>query len=628
MNIRILTKRNFLWLSLFFGLGGYPLLGADIWVSPTGSDQNTGSREEPLQSIGFAQRKARELRRLSDPSVKGGIRIHLMSGTYFLDEPLLFRPEDSGTAENPTVIESVPGENPVISGGISVKGWIRQKEIVKGLPSVAKGKIWVAAIPEPGGRKLEFRQLWINGKKAQRAGTPGDGPLPRILSVDGQKEEMWIPVPAENLSGARQLELVIHQWWAIAILRVKSLETRGDSARVTFYQPESRIEFEHPWPSPYIDEKGDKNGNSAFYLINAIELLNQPGEWYADVKSGKVYYWPREDEDMTTAEAIVPRLETLVSVAGSPDYPVSQIQFRGITFSHTSWLRPSMAGHVPIQVGIYLLDAYKLQVPGTKDKAALENQWWGGRQAAGVALTGADHILFSRCRFANMAATGLDFISATNHNTAQGCLFRDIGGTAVQIGFFGDAGFEGHVPYDPADRRWICRHELISDNLITDCANEDWGCVGISVGYASDINIQYNEICDVHYSGICIGWGWTKTVNCMRNNRVYANHIHHFAKNMYDVAGIYTLSAQPGTEISHNAIHDLLKAPYAHDPDHCQYIYFDEGSSYIHVHDNWTEHEKFFTNSNGPGNLWENNGPQVSPSIRENAGIRQEFRME
>jgi hypothetical protein len=628
MNMKILTKTTFLWLSLIFGLGGYPLLGAEIWVSPTGSDQNTGSRVKPLQSIGFAQRKARELRRLNDPSVQGGIRIHLMDGTYFLDEPLLFRPEDSGTKENPTVLESAPGENPVVSGGIEVKGWIRQKEIVKGLPSVAKGKIWVADIPESGGRSLEFRQLWIDGKKAQRAGTFGDGPLPRILSVNKEKEEMWIPAPAEDLSGARQLELVIHQWWAIAILRVKNLSKIGDSALVTFHQPESRIEFEHPWPAPYIDIDRNKNGNSAFYLVNAIGLLNQPGEWYADPENGKVYYWPREGEDMTTAEAIVPHLETLVSITGSPDNPVSHIHFKGITFSHTTWLRPSRAGHVPLQAGIYLLDAYKLPVPGTKDNAGLENQWWGGRQAAGVTMTGANHILFNRCRFANMAATGLDFISATCHNTVQGCLFRDIGGTAVQIGFFGDAGFEGHLPYDPADRRWVCQSELISDNLITDCTNEDWGCVGISVGYASKITIQHNEVSDVHYSGICVGWGWTKTVNCMRNNRVFANHIHHFAKNMYDMGGIYTLSAQPGTEIYNNSIHDLMKAPYAHDPDHCQYIYFDEGSSYMYVHDNWTEQEKFFTNNNGPGNRWENNGPQVSSSIRENAGIRPEFRIE
>ncbi len=35
----------------------------------------------------------------------------------------------------------------------------------------------------------------------------------------------------------------------------------------------------HPWPQPVID--GEK-GNSSFCLVNALELLDQPGEWYQD----------------------------------------------------------------------------------------------------------------------------------------------------------------------------------------------------------------------------------------------------------------------------------------------------------------------------------------------------------
>jgi hypothetical protein len=111
----------------------------------------------------------------------------------------------------------------------------------------------------------------------------------------------------------------------------------------------------------------------------------------------------------------------------------------------------------------------------------------------------------------------------------------------------------------------------------------------------------------------------------MRNNLIHANHIHHFAKQMYDVGGVYTLSAQPNTEISENSIHHLEKAPYAHDPKHFQYIYFDEGSSYIRAVNNWTEADKFFSNTPGPGNQWINNGPQVADSIRIRAGIQKEF---
>ncbi len=63
-----------------------------------------------------------------------------------------------------------------------------------------------------------------------------------------------------------------------------------------------------------------------------------------------------------------------------------------------------------------------------------------------------------------------------------------------------------------------------------------------------------------------MGWGWTKTVNAMSDNRIYANKINHYAKHMYDVAAIYTLSAQPASVISNNYVDSIYVAPYAHDP--------------------------------------------------------------
>ena len=81
-----------------------------------------------------------------------------------------------------------------------------------------------------------------------------------------------------------------------------------------------------------------------------------------------------------------------------------------------------------------------------------------------------------------------------------------------------------------------------------------------------------------------------------------------------------------GTVISQNSIHDLEKAPYAHIPEHYQYIYFDEGSSYIQVRDNWTPEERFFENAVGPGNIWTNNGPKVDAAIVARAGLPPEMR--
>jgi hypothetical protein len=599
----------------------------DIYVSPAGSDKNLGTKDQPLATLSMALRNVRNMRRLNMPEIKDGVHIVLRGGIYILEESILIRPEDSGTESSPTIIEAASGERPVFSSGIQVTSW-KKANVVTGLPKEAQNNIWVVDAPFVGGRPFEYRQLWVNNIKANRASDYDEGKiLNRILSVNKLKEEMWIPKPSFGaLKDGKQMEFFIHQWWAIAILRVKSVTVVGDSACVKFYQPESRIEFEHPWPAPFIDEMKNQNGNSAFFFMNDIRFLDSPGEWFHDQTTGKIYYWPRSGEDLSKAIVILPSLEKLIQIEGTVDNPISNIFFKGLNFEHTTWLRPSKEGHVPLQAGHSILDAYKLKVPGTPDKAGLENQAWLDRQTAAVTIKNANHLSFERCNFKHLAATGIDFIGGTNHNTVKGCLFSDIGGTAIQIGFFGDASFEAHLPYNPSDERTVCQFENISNNLITNASNEDWGCVGISVGYARDITIEHNEISNVNYSGICIGWGWTRTVNCLRNNKVNANHIHHFAKNMYDVGGIYTLSAQPNTEIRGNSIHHLEKAPYTHDPKHFQYIYFDENSSYIRAIDNWTEKDKFFSNNPGPGNEWTNNGPQVSDEIKNKAGLEEGYK--
>ncbi|MFV0366386.1 MAG: right-handed parallel beta-helix repeat-containing protein [Mangrovibacterium sp.] len=620
-----MTKKIFTLICLV-ALAIPSMAAADIWVSPKGKDSNDGTKEKPYASLNMAVRKARELRRLHDDAIADGINIIMQGGTYELYEPLQIRPEDSGTATSPTTVKAADGDEVVISGGVQVKAWQKLATNVTGLPKEARGKVWVTDSPYVGGRQLEFRQMWVNGVKADRASNYTDGELDRILTVDNENEIQWIPKPKFAVAEMNQLEFFIHQWWAVANLRVKSMQVVGDSCAVTFHQPESKIQFEHPWPAPYIDVDKDKNGNSAFYFVNAIELLNKPGEWYHDLKSGKIYYYPRHNENMKAAEVTVPVLENLVQVTGKIDEPVCYFNFQEVSFKHVSWMRPSTHGHVALQAGFYFHEAYKLQEPGTPDKADLENQAWLGRQEAGVKVRYASHLKFEGCTFEHMAASGLDLIEGTNHNLVEGCLFRDLGGSALNVGFFGDEAFEAHRPYAPADSRWVCHHETISNNRIVNVTNEDWGCVGIGAGFVSDILISHNDISDVNYTGISLGWGWTGTVHCMKNNTVADNYIHYFAKNMYDVSGIYTLGMQPNTELRGNRIEDLQKAPYAHDPEHYQYLYLDENSSYIRVIDNWTEKDKYLSNCPGPGNHWENNGPEVSDSIKTNAGLQERFK--
>ena len=592
------------------------LLAGEIWISPKGSDFNDGTRQSPKATLTSALRQAREWRRTEDNRIQGGITIYMEGGTYAFHEPVFIRPEDSGTKESPTVIRSVGDEKVILSGGISINGWKKQ------------GKVWVADVPAFNGRPLDFRQLWVNGKKAVRARDVEDfEKMNRICSVDEKNEILYVPAVSirrlidnkGNLK-AKYAEMVLHQMWCVANLRIRSVEVQGDSAAIRFHQPESRIQFEHPWPRPMVTTDGH---NSAFYLTNARELQDVPGEWYHDIDARKVYYYPREGEKMQEAEVIVPAVETLVRVEGTLDRPVCHIRFEKITFSYTTWMRPSEKGHVPLQAGMYLTDGYRIDPKMQRNylNHLLDNQGWLGRPAAAVRVVAARQIDFERCRFEHLGSTGLDYEEAVQGGVVRGCLFRDIAGNGLLVGSFSPAAHETHLPYDPADRREVCTQQQINNCYFTEIGNEDWGCLAIAAGYVGDVNIEHNEISEVPYSGISLGWGWTQTVNCMRNNRVHANLIHHYAKHMYDVAGIYTLGSQPKSYVTENCVHSIYKPGYVHDSNHWFYLYTDEGSSFITVRDNWTEGEKYLQNANGPGNVWENNGPKVDNDVRERAGL-------
>ena len=271
-----------------------------------------------------------------------------------------------------------------------------------------------------------------------------------------------------------------------------------------------------------------------------------------------------------------------------------------------------------------MTEAYKLRPKMDRPNGdhKLDNQGWVGRPAAAVSLNCAENVSFTKCTFEHNASTGLDYHLYIKGGTVDRCTFRDIGGNGILAGGFSPEGFEAHKPYDPADRRIICTGLNITNNLITDVTNEDWGCVGIGAGFVRDIRICNNEISDVSYTGISVGWGWNQQPCSMANNLISGNLIYNYAKHMYDTAGIYTLGAQPHSLIEGNVVRDIYTPSYVHDPEHWFYLYTDEGSSGITVRNNWTPAEKYLKNANGPGNTWEDNGPAVADSIKANAGIR------
>ncbi|MDE6431760.1 MAG: right-handed parallel beta-helix repeat-containing protein, partial [Duncaniella sp.] len=197
---------------------GINIHSGTIHVSATrGDDRASGTAEAPLATVGEALKRAREWRRLNSPEASGDIRIELEEGVYTQSTPLFLRPEDSGTAESATVFTSSPGGGrAVISGGVEVKGWTRGCDEPRVKPHL-RDKIWVAEAPMNGTRMVETRQLYVDGEKAVRASQFAPGVMERMVDFNTADRTITVPAPGIDLSAARQLEMFVHQRWAIAI---------------------------------------------------------------------------------------------------------------------------------------------------------------------------------------------------------------------------------------------------------------------------------------------------------------------------------------------------------------------------------------------------------------------------
>ena len=458
-------------LTLLFCMAASLTAWADICHNPGIITVNPG------ESIHDAVRQAREWRRTNDPRCAYGIEIHLKAGRYYMQEPLFLRPEDSGWSQSFLRIRS--DEGAVICG-------------------------------DP---RRQHTQVW-----------PKEG-MERMLDFDTETRTITIPTPPKKVlshltSHLSSLEMVVHQRWAIAILRIKDMKAEGDKTILSFMEPESRLEFEHPWPQPVI---GGERGNSSFLLRTT------------------------EQRD---------GIEQLLIIDGA-----SNIILEGLTFENTCWNRPLHKGHVTLQGGFPLIDAYKIKEhEGLPWDSGLENQAWIERPVSAVSIRNADNVYVRNCKFQHLGATALDYESG-NGGDIINCTFEDIGGTAIMAGSFAESPREVHRPYN--DLAGKCQNLRVRGNTIHDATNEDWGAVAISCGYVSHAEISDNQVSHVNYSGICIGWGWTPYYTGMEHNRIFGNKVIDYARQLYDAGGIYTLSNQPHSSINDNEISQPYPAPYA-----------------------------------------------------------------
>ncbi|MEO8048391.1 MAG: right-handed parallel beta-helix repeat-containing protein [Nitrospirota bacterium] len=501
-----------------------------------GSDNSFGTSNEPFLTLERAKQAVGSVNK----NMTGDIVVYLREGTYELKEPVVFQAHDSGQQGYRVTYMAYPGEHPVVTGGQRILGWVHAGN----------------GVFKANTHGLQFRQLYVNGQPRVRARTPNEGSFNRLHRWDTSDRTIVVAsseIP--NLSEVHGVEMVIHKEWTQNNLRLASVSLTGSEAYVIPLEPDRTKAFRS---HDYLR----KNGQS-YYLENAFEFLDAEGEWYLRAASNEVYYKPRAEEDASTMVAIAPKLPQLLRFQGTPNAPVENIHFRGIVFEHSTWLAPSEEGFATNQAdSIFKGTKQTYQIPGA------------------IHVQNAENIRFEGNVFRNIGATAVVLWSGVRDNAFVGNTFQNISASGISIGM--------DLEKQPIDPSQVCRDNVIKNNLITKVGRDYHSSVGIFAGYTEGLVIENNELADMPYTGISVGWGWTFNETPLRNNLIKRNRIHHVMNLLADGAGIYTLSRQPGTRIVENYIFNIARSPWAGDFP-ISGMYLDEGSSLIELTNNLLE---------------------------------------
>ncbi len=506
----------------------------NIYVSPLGNDSNSGTKDLPFASIEGAKMYVRQIK----SSTQNNITVWLRGGTYKLDETLVFGLEDSGEGEQIISYKAYPGETPVLSSGYEINGWEKVQGTLPGLPKAAQGKVMVATVSG------SFRTLYDD-----------DGRLPRARSAmfipleGGSRNQIKCPEGLlKDWENVEDMEMVVrpHHAWIMNVLPLKSVDVETQVA-TTSIDATYAMNFLHFLKT-----------TESCWLENALEELDEPGEWALNTQEGKVYLWPRSD-----SRVVAPLLNELVRVEGNIDFegsedtPVRNLCFSGLTFKHG--------------------ERYTLNT----DDAGLQHDWdMLDKDNALLRFRGAENCAIEKCHFLDSGSGAIRIDLYGQNNKIMGNHIEHLGGGGILL-----------CGYGPGTKD-VNKNNLIYNNNIHHVGEIYWHSPGIFLWQSGENRVANNLIHHTNYTGLILSGcmtdffqkkGGRELARTLRgneigeipakptfqdvspflhtqNNLIEYNEIHHVMEKMGDGNAIYIRGAGSNNVFRRNYIHDLVAA--------------------------------------------------------------------
>jgi hypothetical protein len=272
----------------------------EVFVAPTGSDRQPGTRTAPLHTLEAAQRLVRTR------AGKEPVTVYLAGGTYYLPNTLVFQAADSGTKDAPVTYAAMAGQTPILSGG--------QKLPLTWTPF--KDGIWQAPVP-PG---TTADQLFVNGQRQIMARYPNYDP----------KAAQFNGTAADAISSIRAAR------WADpagGFFHAMHGSLWGDMHYlITGKDAQGNVTYEGGWQN----NRRSAPHRQYRFVENIFEELDAPNEWFLNTKTNTLYYYPPADVKLDTATVETVRLRHLVEFRGTQKEPVRFITLQGLTFCHAA----------------------------------------------------------------------------------------------------------------------------------------------------------------------------------------------------------------------------------------------------------------------------------------------------